>query len=165
MSGHIRWIVSELADPHEPALPRYVAMCREQDSFAALAWRDRHLVANPLMQWLQTLDVPPLERVWLGSHATLSRREAVMLLRFRREAIAKMSGAWPKTPDFALWHVHRGGRGHGRGVCSIKDDVVQHWSSIDDAAKAIKTSRDSIEERIDAEHVDRNGWTWWESAG
>jgi len=86
-----------------------------------------------------------------------------MALRFRRDSLAKMSESWPDPPDFVLWQVHRGGRGRGRAVCRVRDGVVERWGSEDDAAKALKTSRDSIRERINEEHTDTEGSTWWET--
>ena len=34
---------------------------------------------------------------------------------------------------------------------------------MEEAAKSLKTSRDDIEERIDEEHTDTEGSTWWET--
>ena len=157
----VQYKIVELMDGD---IPRYTTMCRTTQSFVDLAWRDRHIVDNPLMRWLRTLDTPPQEKVFLGSNVGLPRRTAVTLLRFRRDSIAKMAGSWPDPPDFVLWYVHRGGRGLGRAVCRIRDGVVERWRSVDDAAKSLKTSRDDIEERIDEEHTDTQGSTWWESA-
>ena len=74
----------------EGNIPRYAAMCRATESFAALAWRDRHIVDNPLMRWLRTLDQPPQEKVLLGGIVPIPCHTAVAILRFRREEIAKM---------------------------------------------------------------------------
>ena len=106
----VQYKIVELMDGD---IPRYTAMCRTTQSFVDLAWRDRHIVDNPLMRWLRTLDKPPQEKVFLGSNVGLPRRTAATLLRFRRDSIAKMSGSWPDPPDFVLWQVHRGGRGCG----------------------------------------------------
>ena len=156
----VQYKIVELMDGD---IPRYTAMCRTTQSFVELAWRDRHIVDNPLMRWLRTLDKPPQEKVFLGSNVGLPRRTAVTLLRFRRDSIAKMAGSWPDPPDFVLWYVHRGGRGLGRAVCRIRDGVVECWPSVDEAAKSLKTSRDDIDERIDEEHTDTEGSTWWET--
>ena len=156
----VQYKIVELMDGN---IPRYVTMCRTTQSFVDLAWRDRHIVDNPLMRWLRMLDEPPQERIFVGGNVGLPRRTAVTLLRFRREAIAKMSGSWPNPPDFALWQVHRGGRGRGRAVCRVQDGVVKRWPSVDVAAKALKTSRDDIDERIEEEHTDTEGSTWWET--
>lgn len=145
-------------------IPRYTAMCRVTESFAALAWRHRHVVENPLMRWLRTLDEPPTEKVLLGSNVPLKRSEAVGLLRFRRKEVAKMCGTWPEPPDFALWQTHRGGRGRGRAVCRVQGEMVERWPSVEAAAEALKTSRDDIEKRIEEAHSDRGGGIWWESA-
>jgi hypothetical protein len=160
MPRDVEYKIVELMDGN---IPRYTAMCRTTESFAALAWRDRFIVDNRLMQWLRTLDKPPQEKVLLGGNAPLTRRAAVAVLRFRRDSIAKMSGSWPDPPDFVLWRVHPGGRGCGRGVCRVRDGVVERWASIDEAARAMKTSRDDIDERIDEEHTDAAGSTWWET--
>jgi hypothetical protein len=156
----VQYKIVELMDGD---IPRYTTICRTTQSFVELAWRDRHIVDNPLMRWLRTLGEPPQERIFLGSNVGLPRRTAVMALQFRRDSIAKMAGSSPDPPDFALWQIHRGGRGRGRAVCRVRDGVVERWSSEDEAAKALKTSRDDIRERINEEHTDREGATWWET--
>lgn len=161
MPADIQYKIVELMDGD---IPRYTTMCRTRQSFVELAWRDRYLVDNPLMRWLRTLDQPPQEKVFLGDNVGLPRRDAVALLRFRRDSIAKMAGSSPNPPDFTLWQVHRGGRGRGRAVCRVRDGVVERWPSVDEAAKAMKTSRDDIEERVNEEHTDAAGSTWWDSA-
>jgi hypothetical protein len=143
-------------------IPRYTAMCRATESFAALAWKHRHQVDNALMRWLRSLEKPPREKVLLGGNVPLTRRAAVMLLRFRRESIAKMCGSFPNPPDFALWPaICRGGYGQRRAVCRVRDDGVKQWESVDAAARALNTSRDDIDERVDEEHTDTDGATWW----
>lgn len=74
-----------------------------------------------------------------------------------------MSGSWPEPPDFALWRICRGGRGRKKSVCRIRDGVIEHWPSVAEAAKALHTSRDSIDERIQEEHTDTERATWWET--
>ena len=160
MPRDVEYKLVELMDGN---IPRYTAMCRTTESFVDLAWRDRHIVDNPLMRWLRTLDKPPQEKVLLGGNAPLTRRAAAAVLRFRRDSIAKMSGSWPDPPDFVLWQVHRGGRGCRRAVCRVRDGVVERWPSVEAAAKSLKTSRDGVEERIDEEHTDTEGSTWWET--
>ncbi|HEY4761934.1 MAG TPA: hypothetical protein VIH42_15255 [Thermoguttaceae bacterium] len=159
MGANPKYKVIELMEGN---IPRYTAMCRATESFAALAWKHRHVVDNALMQWLRSLDEPPRERVLLGGNVPLTRRTAVLLLRFRRDSIAKMCGSWPAPPDFALWPtICRGGYGRRRGVCRVKGDHVEKWESVEAAARALKTSRDDIDERVDEEHTDKDGSTWW----
>ena len=109
-------------------------MQRAGESFTELAWSCRHLVENPLLAWLQTLDVPPQSRVLLGKAAPLPRRAAWQLMRFRRDEIARMAGSWPDVPDFGLWlPLHRGGLRHRRSVCRVQGDVIERFASIDEA--------------------------------
>jgi len=86
------------------------------------------------------------------------------LVAFCREQIARAAGSWPSPPDFALWPpVNRGGRKRRRPVCRVRGEVVEKYASVEDAARAIRTSRDDIDERIESGHPDKAGWTWWDS--
>lgn len=144
-------------------LPVYVTMQLAQgESFAAMAWSCRHLFDNPLARWLRTLDAPPRSRVVLGLAVQLARRAAWLLMRFRREQIARMAGSWPEPPDFALWSVCRGGRDRFRPVCRVRGQIVERFASVEQAARAIRSSRDDVEKRIDNGHRDSAGWSWWE---
>ena len=100
-SHFCKYQVAEILDKDQ--LPVYVTMQRAGESFTELAWSCRHLVENPLLAWLQTLDVPPQSRVLLGKAAPLPRRAAWQLMRFRRDEIARAAGSWPNVPDFGLW--------------------------------------------------------------
>lgn len=155
------YAVVEILD--KDRLPVYVNMQRTGESFVELAWSCRHLVENPLMAWLKGLDVPPQSRVLLGKATPLPRRAAWQLMRFRRDEIARMAGSWPNPPDFTLWlPPHRGGLHHRRSVCRVRGDVVERFASIDEAARAIKSSLDDINERIESGHRDHEGWAWWD---
>ena len=155
--------VAEILD--KDRLPVYVTMQRAGESFTELAWSCRHLVKNPLMAWLSGLDVPPQSRVLLGKAAPLPRRAAWQLMRFRRDEIARMAGSWPDVPDFGLWlPLHRGGLHHRRPVCRVRGDVVERFASVEEAARAAKTSRDAVEERIESGHADEGGWSWWDGS-
>jgi hypothetical protein len=153
--------VAEILD--KDRLPVYVTMQRAGESFTELAWSCRHLVKNPLMAWLSGLDVPPQSRVLLGKAAPLPRRAAWQLMRFRRDEIARMAGSWPDVPDFGLWlPLHRGGLHHRRPVCRVRGDVVERFASIAEAARAIQSSLDDINERVESGHRDHEGWAWWD---
>ena len=86
------------------------------------------------------------------------------MVAFCREQIARAAGSWPSPPDFALWPpINRGGREHRRAVCRVKGEAVEKYTSVEAAARAIRTSRDDIDERIGSGHPDKAGWTWWDS--
>lgn len=145
-------------------LPVYVTMQRVGEPFVEMAWSCRQLVDNPLMRWLRTLDTPPASRVFLGAGAQLTVHAARALVRFRREQIARMAGSWPDPPDFALWPaVNRGGRDHRRPVRRVRGEAVEKYASVEEAARAIDSSRDDVDERIDSGHRDAAGWSWWDS--
>jgi hypothetical protein len=162
MANRARYQAIELHDAER--LPRYVTMQRVGESFTEMAWECRSLVDNALMRWLRSLPAPPKSAVLLGSGVQLTVRTARALVRFRREEIAKMAGSWPDPPDFALWPpANRGGRGHRRPVCRVRAEVVEKFASVEDAARAIGTTRDDISERTDSGHRDAAGWTWWDA--
>jgi len=153
--------VAEILDGDE--LPVYVTMQRAGESFVEIAWPCRHLVENPLMAWLRKLEAPPQSRVLLGKAVQLPRRAAWMLMRFRRDEIARSAGSWPKPPDFSLWlPVNRGGLHHRRAVCRVRGGVVERFASIDEAARAIQSSPDDIDDRVESGHRDHEGWSWWD---
>ena len=161
MANRPRYQVLELRDD---GLPVYVAMQRAGQSLAARAWECRGLVDNPLTRWLRTLDSPPESHILLGSGVQLTWRTARALVRFRRDEVARMAGTWPDSPDFALWlPLHRGGVGNPRPVCRVKDRAVERFPSIDDAARALRTSRDDIVERVETA-IDAGGAFWLDGA-
>jgi len=139
-------------------------MQRIGELFIDAAWRDRNLVdGNPLMRWLRTLSTPPKTRILLGAGVQLTVRTARALVRFRREEIAKMAASWPDLPDFALWlAANPGGRNRERPVCRVKDGVVEKFVSVREAARAIRSTHDDVEKRIETFHRDSDGWTWWD---
>jgi hypothetical protein len=155
--------VYKIVELIDGGIPRYTAMCRATESFAALAWKHRHIVDNALMRWLRSLDEPPREQVLLGNNAALTRRAAVAITRFRRQSIVKMAGSWPDPPDFALWPaICRGGREHRRPVCRVRGEVVEKYASVQEAARAIHSSPDDIDNRVENGHRDGAGWVWWD---
>jgi hypothetical protein len=157
-----RYQVVELHDGER--LPRYVTMQRAGESFVEMAWECRFAVDNALMRWLRSLSEPPKCRVLLGATEQLTVRTARQLVHFRREEIARMAGSWPEPPDFALWlPVNRGGNTHRRAVCRVRGDVAETFASIEDAARAVHSSRDDVDERIDSGHRDAAGWSWWDA--
>ena len=157
-----KYQVAEVRDGE--GVPVYVTMQRAGESFIELAWSCRHLVDNPLMRWLRTLDCPPKAPVLLGSGAPLTHRAAWLLIRFRREEVAKMAGSWPNEPDFALWPaMNRGGRNRRHPVCRVRGEVVEHFTSIEAAARAVGTARDDIDGRLTSGHPDAAGWSWWDA--
>jgi len=157
-----KYQVAEVRDGE--GLPVYITVQRAGESFIQMAWSCRHLVDNKLMRWLRTLDALPQSRMVLGAGAQLTRRTAWMLMRFRREEVARMAGSWPDVPDFGLWlPVSRGGLHHQRAVCRVRGDVVEKFASVEDAARAAGTSRDDIDDRVESGHPDRAGWTWWDA--
>lgn len=158
---YCRYQVAEVLDADQ--LPVYVTMQRAGESFVDMAWSCRHLVDNPFTAWLRTLEAPPPSRVLLGKTVQLPRRAAWMLMRFRRDEIARSAGSWPEVPDFGLWlPVNRGGLHHRRPVCRVRGDVVERFASIDEAARAIQSSPDDIDDRVESGHRDHQGWSWWD---
>ncbi len=144
-------------------VPCFVGMQRDGESFIEIAWQYRGLVENALMRWLRTLPKRPKARVLLGTGSQLNWTTARALVAFCREQIARAAGSWPSPPDFALWpSLNRGGREHRRPVCRVRGEVVEKYASVEAAARAIRTSRDDIEERVGSGHPDKAGWTWWD---
>jgi len=144
-------------------VPCYVGMQRDGESFVDNAWQCRFLVDNALTRWLRTLPRRPKTRVLLGAGVQLNLRTARALVSFCREQIARGAGSWPEPPDFALWPpLNRGGNTHRRAVCRVKGQTVERFASVEAAARAIRTSRDDVDERIANGHPDRGGWTWWD---
>jgi hypothetical protein len=158
-----KYQVAEVLD--DEGLPVYVTMQRAGESFVDMAWSRRHLIDNPFMAWLRTLEAPPQSRVLLGKAVQLPQRAAWMLMRFRRDEIARAAGSWPNVPDFALWPaLSQGGRDHPRPVCRVRGDMVERFASVEEAARAAKTSRDAVEERVESGHPDDGGWSWWDAS-
>ena len=145
-------------------MPVYVTMqLAEGQSFVEMAWSCRCVVDNAFARWLRTLNAPPRSRVLLGSAVQLTRRAAWLLVRFRRDEIARMAGSWPNPPNFAFWPAaSRGGRDRFRPVCRVCGETVERFDSVEQAARAIRSSRDDVEKRIDYGHRDAAGWSWWE---
>jgi len=157
-----RYQVVEVRD--EQGIPRYIGMQRIGESLAARAWGSRHKIENRLMQWLRSLDAPPVSRVLLGSAVPLTWQAARALMRFRRNQVAAMAGT-EGPPDFALWPaVHRGGAGHPRPVCRVRGETVERFPSIGHAARSLGTSHDDVDERVET-GLDAAGWAWWDSEG
>jgi hypothetical protein len=144
-------------------VPCFVGMQRDGESFVDIAWQCRNVVDNALMRWLRALPKRPKARVLLGAGAQLNWPTARALVAFCREQIARAAGSSPSPPDFALWPpMNRGGNTHRRAVCRVRGEAVEKFASVGAAARAIRTSRDDIEERIGSGHPDKAGWTWWD---
>jgi len=162
MANRARYQLIEIRN--SDGVPCYVGMQRDGESFVNLAWQFRDLVDNPLTRWLRSLPRPPKARVLLGAGVQLNLRTARALVAFCREQIARAAGSWPNPPDFAFWQpVNRGGREHRRAVCRVRGNAVERFASVEAAARAVRTSRDDIDERIAYGHPDRAGWTWWDA--
>ena len=162
MAPRSRYQVFEIRNTE--GVPCFVGMQRAGESFVDIAWQCRFLVDNALTRWLRSLPKRPKARVLLGVGEQLSTRTARALVAFCREQIARAAGSWPAPPDFALWPaVNRGGNTHRRSVCRVRGEVVEKYTSVEAAARAIRTSRDDVEERIISGHPDRAGWTWWDN--
>lgn len=162
MAPRSRYQVFELRNVDD--VPCYVGMQRDGESFVDTAWQHRHLIDNALTRWLRTLPKRPKVRVLLGAGVQLNWATARALVAFCREQIARAAGSWPSPPDFALWPpTNRGGRKHRRPVCRVRGETVEKFASVEDAARAIRTSRDDIDERIGNGHPDKAGWTWWDA--
>jgi hypothetical protein len=162
MAPRSRYQLIEIRNAED--VPCFVGMQRAGESFVDIAWQCRYLVDNALMRWLRTLPKRPKARVLLGAGAQLNVPTARALVAFCREQIARGAGSWPSVPDFALWPAtNRGGREHRRAVCRVRGETVEKFASVEAAARAIRTSRDDIDERILAGHPDKAGWTWWDA--
>ena len=162
MAPRSRYQVFELRNADD--VPCFVGMQRAGESFVDMAWECRYRVDNALTRWLRTLPKRPKARVLLGAGVQLNRATARALVAFCREQIARAAGSWPMVPDFALWPpTNRGGRGHRRPVCRVRGETVEKFPSVEAAARAIRSSRDDVDERIDSGHRDAAGWSWWDA--
>jgi hypothetical protein len=161
MAPRSRYQVFEIRNADD--VPCFVGMQRDGESFLDIAWKCRHLVDNALMRWLRALPKRPKAHVLLGAGVQLNWPTARALVVFCREQIARAAGSWPAVPDFALWPpTNRGGNTHRRPVCRVRGETVERFPSVEAAARAARTSRDDIDERIESGHPDKAGWTWWD---
>ena len=117
--GNEKYKVIELFAPDDP-LPRYVEACRiDREPSWRTTLRNRDRLNTKLADWCRELAArgqEPVERCLLGGKVALAEKCARTVARFRVEEIARMSGTWPKLPDFLLNEYHPGGRGCRRPV-------------------------------------------------
>jgi hypothetical protein len=159
MAAQPRYQLVEIVDD---GLPVYIAMQRVGERYLDLAWECRHAVDNRFTRYLRGLEAKPQCRVVLGNGAPLTWATARALMQYQRQRVADMAGS-NGPPSFALWPaVHRGGREHRRPCVRIRGDVVQGFGSIEEAARAARTTRDDIEERLDSGCRDGQGWAWFD---
>ena len=159
MANHPRYQLVEIVDD---GLPVYVAMQRIGERYLDLAWECRHAVDNAFTHYLRTLHAKPQCRVVLGNTSPLPWATARALMQYQRQRIADMAGS-NGPPDFALWPaVNRRGREHRRPCVRVRGDVVQGFGSIEEAARAARTTRDDVEERLDSGHRDNAGWIFFD---
>jgi hypothetical protein len=158
MANRPRYQLVEIVDD---GLPVYVAMQRIGEPYIDLAWQYRHCVDNPLMRFLRGLEGKPQARVILGNTSPLPWATVRKLMQYQRKRVADMSGS-NGPPEFALWlPTNKGGR-EGRECVRIRGDVVQGFGSVESAARAALTTRDDIEDRLDAGCRDGLGWAWFD---
>ena len=142
-------MVSEIVDPREPTLPRYVIAHRQGEA----PWLRVQEVADKLpgklpafFRSLSDDGIEPLARPLLGHGCALNEQTAHAVCRFRISQIANMSGcAWPV---FLLNEkpVNCGKR--GRPCTIVGPNGVKTYPSISNAARAEGVSRPAVARRV-----------------
>jgi hypothetical protein len=149
MAGHTKWMVSELVDPREPALSRYVIAHRQGERPWLRVWRHRDKLRTKLAAWMRSLaDIEPLAKPLLGRQVALNETTAQALCKFRLAEINRMSGCPDGWADFLLNErpVNCGRR--GRPVTIIEGDQVKTYRSVTEAAKAEGLARSIVAKRV-----------------
>jgi len=162
MSAHSKWMVSELVDPREPTLPRYVIAHRQGETPWLHVWRHRDRLETKLAAWMRSLDddgVEPSARPFLGRIVALNEETAHMICRFRLDDISRMAGCEDGWASFILNErpVNCGRRGR---PCTIIDgDQVKTYPSISRAAAAEGVTRETLSRRIRQSRLYHDGKT------
>lgn len=158
MAGHSKWMVSELVDPREPALPRYVIAHRQGEAPWLRVWRHRDKLQTKLAEWMRSLSgVEPLAKPLLGRRAALNEKTAQAICRFRLAEINRMAGCPDGWADFLLNEqpVNCGRR--GRPITVVEDDQVKTYPSVSKAAEAEGLTRTTVARRVLQGREYRNG--------
>ena len=148
MVAHSKWMVSEIVDPRETTLPRYVIAHRQGEAPWRSVWEHRGKLPGKLAAWFKTLaddGIEPLARPLLGHGCALNERTAHAVCKFRIAEIGRMSGCAPgATPDFLMVENFRGGQGHGRPCAVVDGEHVQVFPSIADAARHLGVRKPTL---------------------
>ena len=151
MVAHCKWMVSELFDPREPTLPRYVIAHRQGEAPWLRVQEVADRLPGRLAAWLRELSeakLAPLARPLLGHGCALNEETANAVCRFRVSQIVAMSGCAPgEWPDFLLNDkpVNCGKR--GRPCAVISDGGVTVYPTITSAAAAEGVARPTVGRR------------------
>jgi hypothetical protein len=160
MVAHAKWMVSEIVDPREPTLPRYVIAHRQGEAPWLRVWEHRDIPGR-LAAWFKTLaeaKLEPLARPLLGHGCALNEETAHAVCQFRISQIRAMSGCPPgEWPDFLLNDkpVNCGKR--GRPCCVISADGVKTYPTISSAAAAEGVARPTVGRRVRQGRLYRGG--------
>jgi hypothetical protein len=159
-------MVSELFDPRESKIPRYVIAHRQGEK----PWEvtQTHCAKLPgklaaFCRMLSATKTKPLARPLLGSHVALNETTANAIRDFRVAEISRMSGcASGELPDFLIVEKNHGGRNHGRPVAKIaKDGKPIIYPAVRAAARAEQVAPVSIRRRASRGHRGPDGAVWF----
>lgn len=151
MAGHCKWMLSELFDPREPAVPRYVVAHRQGETPWLRVWRHREKLQSKLAAWMRLLAEERIElraRPLLGKYAALNEKTAQAICRFRLAEINRMAGCPGGWADFLLNErpVNCGRR--GRPITVVEGDQVKTYPSVSKAAEAQGLVRSLVAKRV-----------------
>ena len=148
MAGHSKWMVSQLFDPREPTLPRYVVAHRQTEQPWLRVWRHRDKLQTKLAEWMRSLDVEPLAKPLLGRTVALNEKMAHRLCRFRLAEINRQAGCPDGWADFLLNErpINCGRR--GRPITVVDGDQVTTYPSVSKAAEAEGVTRSMVAQRV-----------------
>lgn len=158
-----KWAVSQIVDPREPTLPRYIVAHRQSEAPWIRVWEHRNKLQSKLAAWMRALSddgVEPLARPLLGRSVGLDERSAHAVCQFYISLVSKMAGCGPGTiPDFLIVDVNHGPR--RRPVTKVaKDGTPIIYRAVREAARAEGIAPVSIRRRISRGHRGPDGAAW-----
>lgn len=165
MAPRAKWMISQLVDPREPTLPRYIIAHRQQEAPWHGVWQNRDKMQTRLAAWMRSLSddgVEPLARPLLGRTVGLDERTAHAACQFYISQVGKMAGCPPETtPEFLIVEQHHGGRNHRRPVTKItRDGTPIIYPAVREAARAEQVAPVSIRRRVSRGHRGPDGAAW-----
>jgi len=151
MSAPCKWMVSELLDPREERIPRYVVAHRQGQTPWLRVWEQREKLQSKLAVWMRALSdegVEPVARPLIGRQCALDEDAAHLICRLRLADINRMSGCPHGWADFLLNEKPANCGRRGRPCTVIEGDQVRTYPSVSEAAKAEGVKRETMSRRI-----------------